>query len=146
MSPKLWEGQIECSCTRACFCTYANFDSIQEYCLDGDFFFKELDDVIKLHADLKKGIEPRIKPNGKTFKEAGKDFFEYRMVMIINAYDFILDVEKCTGTSEIIKGTDYEKIYLEAKEKYSEAIDKLMKISEEDIRRLENDCHYEIDL
>ncbi|XP_057333934.1 uncharacterized protein LOC130673057 isoform X2 [Microplitis mediator] len=119
MSPKLWEGQIECSCTRACFCTYANFDSIQEYCLDGDFFFKELDDVIKLHADLKKGIEPRIKPN---------------------------DVEKCTGTSEIIKGTDYEKIYLEAKEKYSEAIDKLMKISEEDIRRLENDCHYEIDL
>ncbi|XP_057335661.1 uncharacterized protein LOC130674762 [Microplitis mediator] len=145
MTSKIWEDEKDCSCPRACLAKYTNSSNIQLRCVTASYYFPRLDHVSKLQADLKNGIE--LMSNGKTLKEEeGLDFFEYRVSAVISARDLILDLEKCPKAREIIKGTIYETFYFKMKEKYSEAIDKLMKISDEDILWLEYDPHYEIDL
>ncbi|XP_014298793.1 uncharacterized protein LOC106693878 [Microplitis demolitor] len=145
MNSNKMEDKFKCSCTRLCSRKYKDSGRIQSECLYADYIFKDLENAIKLQAELKKGIEVML-PDGRTLKELGTDFFEYRAFAIMLAYKLILNLEKCPSAREIIKDTDHEKIYLEAKEKYSEAIDKLMNISDEDILRLQEDHHYEIDL
>ncbi|XP_057336350.1 uncharacterized protein LOC130674912 isoform X2 [Microplitis mediator] len=140
------DGRKECSCERGCLRLYATIKSVQSHCITAEWKFQRLEQVIKLQADVKKGIE-LIMPNGKTFKqEYGSDFSIYRVAAILSVDDAINDIEKCPSVRELIKGTEYEKIYFEARERHSEAIEKFLKISDEDILRLEKDPHYEIDL
>ncbi|XP_057336460.1 uncharacterized protein LOC130675022 [Microplitis mediator] len=146
MTSEPWDPEFECSCPRACLYKIMHSRDIQERCVVyASFCFQRLDHVCKLQADFKNGIELML--DGKTLKEAvGVDFFKYRAVTVISAKRLILDFEKCPKAREIIKGTIYETFYFEMKEKYSEAIDKLMKISDEDIQLLREDSHHEIDL
>ncbi|XP_057334520.1 uncharacterized protein LOC130673513 [Microplitis mediator] len=145
MDSKKQEHRIECDCRPGCYCKIFNSRRIRSQCLTAEYTFHELEHVTHLQDDLKKGIKPRLL-DGKTLKEVEIDFFEYRVNAITSANNLILNIEKCPCAREIIKGTDYEKMYFEAKEKHSEAIDRLMKISEEDILLLKKDHHYEIDL
>ncbi|XP_057336121.1 uncharacterized protein LOC130674726 [Microplitis mediator] len=146
MTLEPWDPEFDCSCPRACLCQIMHPRDIQQRCeVYAGYCFQRLDDVIKLQADFKNGIELML--DGKTLKEAvGLDFFEYRALAVISAKRVILDYEECPQAREIIKGTIYETVYFEMKEKYSEAIDKLMKISDEDIQLLRDDSHHKIDL
>ncbi|XP_057334155.1 uncharacterized protein LOC130673218 [Microplitis mediator] len=139
------DGISRCSCNHYCLYRYMDSKFIREYCFIADDIFGELAHVIKLQDDLKKGIE-LIMRSGKPLLEERTGFLEYHVVSIIAANSLILNLEKCPNARGIIRGTKYERIYFAAKEKYSEAIDRLMKISEEEMLLLKENVYREIDL
>ncbi|XP_057335934.1 uncharacterized protein LOC130674586 [Microplitis mediator] len=146
MNREIWEGEKDCSCEHGCLRLYADITSVKFRCSTAKSTFRQLEQVIKLQADVKKGIE-LIMPSGKTFKqEYGSDFSKIRVLSITTVQDLIRNIEKCPSVRELIKGTEYEEMYYEAREQYSEVIDKFLKVSDEDILRLEMDSSYEIDL